>query len=64
MLTLLVFVAQAKKEQQEADDMRKEMGLDAEDSLVAMIQVRRIQTSITPMFLLNLRVLIIYHLLQ
>ncbi|KAG9267572.1 hypothetical protein AMEX_G18427 [Astyanax mexicanus] len=31
----------AKKEQQEADEMRKEMGLDAEDSLVAMIQQRQ-----------------------
>ncbi|KAI4901980.1 hypothetical protein NFI96_018593, partial [Prochilodus magdalenae] len=31
----------AKKEQQEAEEMRKEMGLDAEDSLVAMIQQRQ-----------------------
>ncbi|XP_066522614.1 dnaJ homolog subfamily C member 9 [Hoplias malabaricus] len=31
----------AKKEQQEAEEARKELGMDAEDSLVAMIQQRQ-----------------------
>lgn len=40
-LTLsLICVVQAEKEQQEAEELQKEMGLSTEDSLVAMIQVK------------------------
>lgn len=36
----LTCVVQAEKEQQEAEELQREMGLSTEDSLVAMIQVR------------------------
>lgn len=36
----LVYVLQAEKEQQEAEELKREMGLSTENSLVAMIQVK------------------------
>lgn len=39
-LMSLICVIQAEKEQQEAEELQREMGLSTEDSLVAMIQVK------------------------
>lgn len=39
-LMSLICVVQAENEQQEAEELQREMGLNTEDSLVAMIQVK------------------------